>query len=1820
MRKITSHPYKKLLFFVIILATILSTSVSFSQEEKDRNGNGIVEESDYWTTSEKYSEEYIKSYNARLEKKYNNYWTNTPIDSQDIAPNLMPIGSCNLLSCGSFLYSEANFNSDWGGERIGVDGVSRYGANVSYDCWDDDGTVDWSEGQYISYSNSNANIETPGIIEQSNLDGGGFSIFSYKNETINQDITVQPNTNYTVCFEIAVIPRYSNDDGDYIHFQPNLQFGIASGGVVISDPLTYTHNDLNIHPASDFPDELSTATSGNGGFQNPGGWTEIDPFWENVCITFKTDNSGTVNVFYATGDPGRSVVLVDGLRLSLEGYANAPTLSSSTDSFCLPDDLVDLDNYITSTGATGATLTWSTNSDPSVITDHLASSMVNPPGIWYAFYYNTTFNCFSPSVALDLSLSPPDCTVHIDNCPDDINECFDGDGLTPVYWDTPSSWYQCCGDSVTGGSSFDVQFNLPESQNSCWIYNNTQRIGSSDMRLNQSATAVDPPLYLGTASDVFFVAPLQFFDNTVDIPINHQLLNSSTSTVSVDWRLDLLLFDPVSGTYSSEWNSTDTTVLAAGTNPNPSETPWTIIIPANSVSNDEYKLKFSYTGLTDNKVEVDFINYNAILAGSGCTAGINFVTTASHNPGDEFPIGTTQVTYTATLSFSGNNAPDPIVEICTFDVNIFDATQPVSTGDITECEEDPIQTLDANDAITPITGQNVVWYTAETGGTVVTDPTLNALGTVTYWAEGRLDGIGCKSERTSVILTLNAAPTVTISGDPILCGAEYTTLTAVSDPTNVTYAWYNAADPNTVIGTNSSTYNATEAGTYYVIVNFEGCETQSDNLIITETVLDDLEVTCPENVTVDCNDDIAGDFANWLGGFSYTGGADPVVETYTVTVNGQPAVYGSLVAPSDICTGAVIVVTLQVTDDCNQDESCSSIFTLTENKIQPTASNLDAISVSCIEDIPDPDITLVYDAGDYCGTFTVTHQGDSSNNDPCEPTITRTYRITNSCNLFIDVTQIITVESLDFTIDIPDGGQTVECLSDANIGAVTSPTVTDNCNNGLTPVMTGPFYAPDPFTCEGTVTYTWTYTDCIGNGHTWNYVFTVDYTGGITAPADATETVECVDDATLPSAPSSVDDSCGNAVVPVYVGVTSTPDPITCEGTVEYKWSYTDCTGDVVDYYTYTYTIDLTTSPVVNPTTGSDTVECEADASAPQLPTIVDSCDNEITPTGGLTTEGNYDGCEGTIVYRYTYTDCAENSTDYVFTYTIELQDFEMPDDGASIVACSIYAIEPITPTVIDNCGNEIIPTGPILGGTYVDCGGTITYTYMYTDCEGNNHEWVYTYTIYDTTNPVIDIESSDLTVECDGEGNLQGLTDWLDSNGGGSATDTCSDVTWSNDFDVLSDDCGATGSATVIFTATDVCGNYTTTTATFTIEDTTAPILTTPIDEELTVSCSEIPDVPNVEFEDSCSTEITINFEETSTFNGEPGDYTIIREWSAIDECGNEEIVIQTIIVIYESNVTGSDIELCNDDLPIDLFTLLNGDFTTNGVWEVTQGDATLDEGIFDPTTVELGNYIFTYTDANNPCPTVADVIIEVINCITIQQVIELELEKSGVWNDENGDLSVNVGETISYTFSVTNVGNFTAYNITIDDPLPGIVIEGGPIAVLLPGETDDSTFTATYVITQADIDNGEVVNQAIVNGENEDGIVYNDESDDPSTEEPNDPTVVILPFVEGITFEIFNGVTPNGDGFNDYFQIDGIDQYPNNNIKIYNRWGILIWETNGYGSDKGGNVFTGDADARMMIEGQKDAPTGTYFYILTFSGENPGKNSYSGYLYLNR
>ena len=124
------------------------------------------------------------------------------------------------------------------------------------------------------------------------------------------------------------------------------------------------------------------------------------------------------------------------------------------------------------------------------------------------------------------------------------------------------------------------------------------------------------------------------------------------------------------------------------------------------------------------------------------------------------------------------------------------------------------------------------------------------------------------------------------------------------------------------------------------------------------------------------------------------------------------------------------------------------------------------------------------------------------------------------------------------------------------------------------------------------------------------------------------------------------------------------------------------------------------------------------------------------------------------------------------------------------------------------------------------DCGNTGSSLVIFTvqDPNGNSVTTSATFTIEDKTNPSIDVDASNETVECDGAGNGVQLNAWLNSQGGAVASDICGGVVWTNNHSALSDDCGATGSTTVIFTATDDCGLTSTTTATFTIEDTTQP------------------------------------------------------------------------------------------------------------------------------------------------------------------------------------------------------------------------------------------------------------------------------------------------------------------------------------------------------------------------------------------------------------
>ncbi|MBA0884997.1 DUF7507 domain-containing protein, partial [Flavobacterium undicola] len=204
-------------------------------------------------------------------------------------------------------------------------------------------------------------------------------------------------------------------------------------------------------------------------------------------------------------------------------------------------------------------------------------------------------------------------------------------------------------------------------------------------------------------------------------------------------------------------------------------------------------------------------------------------------------------------------------------------------------------------------------------------------------------------------------------------------------------------------------------------------------------------------------------------------------------------------------------------------------------------------------------------------------------------------------------------------------------------------------------------------------------------------------------------------------------------------------------------------------------------------------------------------------------------------------------------------------------------------------------------------------------------------------------------------------------------------------------------------------------------------------------------------------------------------------------------------------------------------------------------------------------------------------------------------------------------VGDVINYTISVTNTGNVTLHNIVVKDPLTGLDTTNEPFN-LAPGEHKE--FQQSHTITVNDLKGNSITNVATANG-----LTPNNT---PITTE--DTVIVEKAQVLGCgTIFVHNAFTPNGDEFNDKFKIDNIEDtlcYPENSVEIYNRWGILVFETKGY--DNGNNVFKGYSEGRVTVDKNAGLPTGTYFYILKYTavglqGETIAKQE-QGYLYLSR
>lgn len=362
------------------------------------------------------------------------------------------------------------------------------------------------------------------------------------------------------------------------------------------------------------------------------------------------------------------------------------------------------------------------------------------------------------------------------------------------------------------------------------------------------------------------------------------------------------------------------------------------------------------------------------------------------------------------------------------------------------------------------------------------------------------------------------------------------------------------------------------------------------------------------------------------------------------------------------------------------------------------------------------------------GPVTVTNPNPLS----CEGTITYTWTYTDCVGASINWSFEYTIEREPFTNMPANGAGTVACPAQAT--QPVPPTVQDNCGAAITP--TGPVVtnSPDPVTCLGTRTYTWSYADCEGNSQTWSFVYAIG-PPSFNLPPSGGALVDCPDDTDVQPVPPVVTNSCNTAVTPILFSVSSKPD---CEGERIYTFRYANCDNSFADW-PFIYTIEYLDFSV--PPSETLTVDCPSNAVVPSPPAVQDNCSKPLTPTGPeVTSTTNPGGCETSIQYAWTYTDCEGNSHVWSRTYMFDFAGkFTPPTNEEVAVSCGTSILPPSPQVRFDDCGREITPTGPIITEDIspLGCTGFRTYTYLYTDCAGNNYPWSVTYQINDNEPPL---------------------------------------------------------------------------------------------------------------------------------------------------------------------------------------------------------------------------------------------------------------------------------------------------------------------------------------------------------------------------------------------------------------------------------------------------------------------------------------------------
>ena len=350
----------------------------------------------------------------------------------------------------------------------------------------------------------------------------------------------------------------------------------------------------------------------------------------------------------------------------------------------------------------------------------------------------------------------------------------------------------------------------------------------------------------------------------------------------------------------------------------------------------------------------------------------------------------------------------------------------------------------------------------------------------------------------------------------------------------------------------------------------------------------------------------------------------------------------------------------------------------------------------------------------------------------------------------------------------------------------------------------------------------------------------------------------------------------------------------------------------------------------------------------------------------------------------------------------------------------------------------------------------------------------------------------------------------------------------------------------------------------TITEGDVIAPVITAPADVTLNLTSGCTVNTPNIGVAtatDNCSNVTVIN-NAPSAFN--IGTTEVV--WTAFDAFGNSASVVQLVTVI--DNVLPTIVA------PADVTVATNLECEATGVF-IGQANGS-DNCSFTisnnaPAVFGLGQTTVTWT--------ITDLSG---NTATATQTVTVIDNQAPIVNVTNATLSLDLTGNATLTFDLIDL------NTTDNCGIANISFSNSTFTC---SDIGDNKVTVTVTDNSGNISTALVTITIIGSGIDADFDGIDDACDDSV-----DSASIVIP----------SGFSPNGDGFNDVFEILGLDSYSKIDLKVYNRQGSLVYENLNYDNSWNGSYKTTS----------EPLPDAAYYYVLVLDNTRVEV----GYVYVNR